>query len=111
MNIAALVVGLIGGLISLLIGFGGFLLGGAFDAKGLMVFSLLIPIIGLVGAGFALSRHHLGGALMLLSAVAGFAVFGVHILSILPGALLIVAGLLALGHASVPQGTAPSTTS
>jgi hypothetical protein len=106
MRTGAMVLGIIGGLYALSIGLLGFTLGqglgafGAANAVAMEVVSLGLPIAALVGAGVVGSRPMLGGMLMVGSALASCAIFGVHFLSLLPGIPLLIAGILGVMSAN-----------
>lgn len=118
------ILGIIGGVIALLVGVVGFSLAGAGSSmmSGLASFngdaqsaslnadvqsslsfykvmSLLMPFLGLVGAGIAFSNGKLGGVLMGASALGILWAFGVGIFSLFCGSLLGIGALLALTDA------------
>lgn len=102
MRTGAMVLGIIGGVLALLLGLVGFSLGQLGSSLGedgagiVMVLSLAIPVVALVGASTVKAKAGVGGALMLLSAVAIVLVLKVHFFSLLPGIPLAIAGFLGL---------------
>lgn len=105
---AGAIIGIIGGVFSLIYGAVGYstssALGdvssifGAQDVADSFAFykyaSLLIPIAGLIGAGLAFTKPKIGAGLMALTAVGVLGVFGVWILPIICGGLLGIGALL-----------------
>jgi hypothetical protein len=98
----ALTLGMVGGIFGILIGLVGFTIAGFAGDVSFQFLTLAIPIAGLVGAGIVRSEPSKGGMAMLVSAVAMCAVFGVHLLSLLPGLLLAIGGGLALASTRAP---------
>jgi hypothetical protein len=102
MKVGALVIGMIGGLISLLYGVLGYGFGGivglAYGGAGtsIKVLSLLIPISALAGAGVVLSMPLIGGLLMGGAAIGFVAILGFNVFTLIPVVLLMLAALLAL---------------
>ncbi len=100
MKTGAMVLGIIGGIIALLIGLFGFTLGqigsavGAEGAGITKVLSLVIPIVGLVGGAIVKGKALIGGSLMLVSAIAIVALLGINFFSLLPGIPLLIGGIL-----------------
>lgn len=103
---AALILGLVGGLMGLVVG----LIGWGYteavihfgdpatlpDLETLRAAGLLAPILAIAGAGMAKARALWAGVLM-LAAVAGFYLgFGVTFYTLFPMAFIAIAGLLAL---------------
>ena len=124
MRIAALILGLIGGMILLfygLIGYGIATLGSLGDYQFLAV---AIPLACLAGAGIAMVHAPLGGAMLAGSAVATVWVLGFNIITVFPVALAGVGALLAFwavktdppaaamqGAPHAPPGATPFTAS
>lgn len=106
MQVAALVLGIIGGLFGLLIGLFGYGLGGLARASGaggagaFQLVSMALPIAGLAGAGMAMVNPVPAGALMLLSALGMLALFGFNFFTAIPCLLIGLGGTLALVAAS-----------
>ncbi|MBR9762244.1 MAG: hypothetical protein GYB53_01555 [Rhodobacteraceae bacterium] len=110
MRNAALILGLIGGLMALVVGFAGYGYTEAIRAYGevdglfrqvanveaLRTAALLSPILAIAGAGMARARALWGGALMLGSAGVFYMGFGVTVFTLFPMAFIAIAGLLAL---------------
>lgn len=110
MRNAALILGLIGGLMGLMISFIGYGYTAAIEAYGEMpglfeqvtdlqmfrTVALLSPILAIAGAGMSLSRALWGGLLMLASAAGMFFVYGVNVFTLFPIAFVAAAGLIAL---------------
>lgn len=110
MRNAALILGLIGGLMGLLVGFAGYgytaaintfgpvdgLFEQVADVETLRTAALLTPILAIAGAGMAISRALWGGLLMLASALGMYFGFGVNVFTLFPMAFIGVAGVLAL---------------
>ncbi|PJE31916.1 hypothetical protein SAMN06297129_1956 [Pseudooceanicola antarcticus] len=110
MRNAALILGLVGGLMALVVGFAAYGYTEAIRAWGevdglfhqvanveaMRTAGLLSPILAIAGAGMARSRALWAGVLMLAS-VAGFYMgFGVTFFTLFPMAFIAIAGLLAL---------------
>ncbi|WP_209508281.1 hypothetical protein [Ruegeria sp. HKCCSP335] len=118
------VLGLIGGVIALLVGVVGFKLAGAgsgimsgiasfngdansarvnADVQSTLAFyrtmSLLMPIIGILGAGMAFKNGKLGGALMGIAALGILWAFGFGVFSLICVVLLGIGGFLAFSDA------------
>ncbi|WP_010139912.1 hypothetical protein [Oceanicola sp. S124] len=110
MRNAALILGLIGGLMALVVGFAGYGYTEAIRAYGevdglfrqvanveaLRTAALLSPILAIAGAGMARARALWGGVLMLGSAGVFYMGFGVTVFTLFPMAFIAIAGLLAL---------------
>ena len=103
MRIAALTLGMIGGIIGLAASGTGLALGSVGVAVGIDVgatvlsggwAALALSILGSVGAALAMERPRLAGSLMVVAGIAGFAANLVAYA--VCGPLLLVAGLLAL---------------
>ena len=89
MIVAAMVVGIIGGVFGLLIGLFGYVLGGALssvasDAIIYQIISMAIPVAGIVGASIV--RHHTGygGSLMAISGIGMLLLFGFNFFTMIP---------------------------
>lgn len=100
---AELVLGIIGGIfglfaaiIALVVGGIGSAVGaeGGSTVVGLGWLAILCAIVGIVGAALVNSKTQIAGILMLLSALGGF--ISISFFWLLPGVLLLIAGLLAL---------------
>jgi hypothetical protein len=111
MAIAALILGIVGGLLGLLLavfGYGLAAIAGAAGASGAGLFKFLvivIPVASLVGGGMAIAKPLIGGILMLISAVLVLALFGFNFFTFLSVVLSGVGGILALiASQSAPQG-------
>lgn len=100
---AEFVLGLIGGIFGIIggimaMGIGG--LGAAFGAEGattvgnLGVVAIILSILGIIGAAIVRGKTKLSGIFMVIAAVGG--VICISAFYILPGILLIIAGLMAL---------------
>lgn len=100
---AEFVLGLIGGIFGIIGGILALTIGGAavaFGAKGgatvgvLGFVAMLLSILGIVGAAIVKKNSKLGGVFMTIAAVGG--VICISAFYILPGILLIIAGLMGL---------------
>lgn len=102
MAIAALVFGVLGGLLGLAIGLVGHTIGAMADSAGqsgawvLRAISIAIPIASLVGGGLARDRSSLAAALMFVSAAGMLWIFGINYFTIVPIVLSAIGGSLAL---------------
>lgn len=110
MRNAALILGIIGGLIAMLVGFFGYgytelterhaAIGEAFgqvDNVGLIrTASFLAPLLALAGGAMAEVRALWGGVLLLLSCGLMYYAFGFNVFTMFPIGFCLVAGLLAL---------------
>lgn len=102
MKTGAMVLGIVGGVLALLIGLVSFQLaswGGALgmEGSGLAKFlSLVVPIVGLVGGAIVKSNTVTGAVLMLLSALVIFILLGIGFFGMLAGIPLLLGGVLAL---------------
>lgn len=110
MRNAALVLGIIGGVIAMMVGFFGFgytelvqehsevgEIFGQFDDPGLIRFaSFLAPILAIAGGAMAKIRALYGGILMLLASYLMYHAFGFNAFTMFPIGFCIVGGLLAL---------------
>lgn len=101
MRIAALVLGIIGGIIGLFAGGAALAIGGLGSAAGAEgagtvvgggMGALLLSVLGIVGGALAMAKPRLGGALMLVAAIGGF--IAVSLAYLVAGPLLLVGGLL-----------------
>lgn len=97
------VLGLIGGIFGILSGIVALLIGGiggavgasgATSVVGLAMVAMLLSILGIVGSAIVKGNAKLGGIFMTVSAIGG--TICISAFYILPGILLIVAGLMAL---------------
>src|SRR5438270_6274995 len=102
MAIAALILGIVGGLFELLLAIAGYgiaSIAGAGGATGTDFFKLvmmIIPIASLAGGGMSLAKPLFGGVLMLVSAVLVLIIFGFNFFTFLSIALSGIGGILAL---------------
>jgi hypothetical protein len=109
MQVAALILGIIGGLFALLVGLWGYGIGGIASATGegsggiYQIVSMAIPIAALVGAGVSLTSPIPAGVLLLGSAVGIVAMFGFNFFTAIPCVLTGLGGVLALSAASQKQ--------
>lgn len=111
MQVAAMILGILGGLFGLSIGMFGAGLGSLASAagdsggSGLAIVSLLIPIAGLIGGALVKVNHVIAGVLMGLSVLGMGALFGVHMFTAIPLALSGVGSLLAFlsGNEAAPK--------
>jgi hypothetical protein len=102
MRIAALVIGLIGGIVGLLIGFGFYsLYAVAAAATGLaqatlyQIISIASPVVCIVGAALALSRPLVAGVLMVFATLGMIITFGFGSWSFIPIILGAVGAVIA----------------
>ena len=96
MKIAALILGILGGLVSLSYGLLGFGLGSIVQGGGGLKFvSIAVPIAALVGAGLSLSKPMVAAILMGASAVVFVLVIGFNVFSLVPVLLLGLGALFA----------------
>ncbi len=111
MKVGALILGIIGGLIALSIGYFGFSLG-SLAGDGLLKFiSLAIPIASLIGAGIVMSKPALGATLMGFSAFGLVFVLGFNFISMIPVVLLAIGSILGFSASSEqPKNTSTPTT-
>ena len=96
MRVGALIVGIIGGLIALVIGQLGFALGSLIGFSQLKALSVILPIIALVGAGMVLSKPLIGAAMMALAGIVFIAILGFNFFTFIPVLLLFLAACLGL---------------
>jgi hypothetical protein len=110
MRNAALVVGLIGGLWGMIVGFFSFgytdllirypelveFTGGVANMGLIRVTSLVAPVLAIAGAAMARSANLLGGALLLVSAAGMYLTFGFGVFTMFPIVMCALAGGLAL---------------
>ena len=120
MRNAAMVLGIVGGLIAMVIGFFSFgytevtanheqvgEVFGMFDnAQFVRVTSFLAPLLALAGGAMAKIRALWGGVLMLIAGGLVYAAFGFNAFTMFPVGFLILGGLLALaaGKPDEPKG-------
>lgn len=97
MHIAAMILGILGGLSLLGIALLGSALGGIGGSPLLVIISWVIPILAFVGAGVVMQNAKLGGILLLISGVGVLLVIGFNPIGILFSILLLIAGGLGLG--------------
>lgn len=103
MRTAALILGILGGVFGLF-GAGAALtiggVGGAVGAEnagtviGGGTAALILSVLGIIGGALALAKPKLAGWLMLISGIGG--IIAIFVLYLVPGALLLVGGILAL---------------
>jgi hypothetical protein len=100
---AEFVVGLIGGILGILAGLSGVFFGAvatAFEVDGGSMVSgaswiaVALSVLGLIGAAVVKNKTMLGSILMLIAAIGGF--ICISFLYILPGVLLLIAGIMGL---------------
>ncbi|MGY6635267.1 MAG: hypothetical protein ACXIU8_16220 [Alkalilacustris sp.] len=110
MRNAALVLGLIGGLWGMLVGFVSFgytellarwselgdVLGGVDNPAVIRTVSLAAPVLAIAGAAMARSENQLGGLLMLAAATGMVFAFGFGVFTMFPIVMCGLAGVLAL---------------
>jgi hypothetical protein len=110
MRNAALVLGVIGGVLALIVGFFGFgytqfiaengevgNLAKQVNNPGLVqAASLVSPILAIAGAAMARSANVVGGILMLVSSVGLYLGFGFNVFTMFPEAMCALGGILAL---------------
>ncbi|KXF91719.1 hypothetical protein [Phaeobacter inhibens] len=110
MRNAALVLGIVAGLIGMMVGFAGYGYTAAVEYFGeidgiarqvddvdqLRLLAVISPILALAGGAMALSRALWGGVLLLASAAGLYAGFGLNVFTIFPISLALLGGLLAL---------------
>lgn len=110
MRNAALVLGLIGGLWGMLVGFFSFgytdllirfpelaeFTGGVANMTLIRVMSLLAPILAIAGGAMARSANMAGGVLLLISSAGMYLTFGFGVFTMFPIAMCALAGALAL---------------
>lgn len=103
MRIAALVLGILGGVIGLFMSGGALFIGGVGAAVGAAGAStvigggwaaLALSILGIVGGALAIAKPKLAGWFMVIAAVGGF--IAVFLAFIVAGPLLLIGGILAL---------------
>lgn len=110
MRNAALVLGLIGGIVGMIVGFFGYgytvavehfaaLEGWAEQVDNVEVVrvaSIIAPMLAIAGGAMALSRALCGGLLMLISAAGMYYAFGFNVFTMFPIAFVGLGGLLAV---------------
>lgn len=100
MRTGALVLGFAGALLALALGVLGFALGdlgiaaGARSARLLLGTSVFVSAAGLFGAGIVRAKPLAGGVLLVAAAVGVVAFVGVNCVSLAPGLLLLLGGVL-----------------
>src|SRR5262245_23049918 len=100
MRIGALILGILGGLAALTLGIIGFFIGTiaeankSGDSEELIIYSVVLPIIALVGAGIVTAKPLLGAIFMSSVAVMICLLIGLNIFSLAPVSLLSVGALL-----------------
>jgi hypothetical protein len=113
MRVAALIFGILGGIIALAIGQLGFALGSLIGFQELKALSFIVPVVALIGAGVVLPVPLLGAALMALSGIIFILILGFNFFTFIPVVLLFIAaglGLGGLGEArerTTADGTSP----
>ncbi|MGH1350421.1 MAG: hypothetical protein ACRBBN_06385 [Methyloligellaceae bacterium] len=96
MKITAMICGLIGGFISLFIGFYGAGVAAATDGSGLdQIMSLSIPVLAIIGGAMAQAKEKIAGILLAISAGEIMYLFGVNIFTGVPFALIAAGAILA----------------
>ena len=107
MKVGALILGILGGLVSLSIGFIGYGLGSMTSGGGgLQFFSIALPIVALIGAGIVMSKPVVGAGLMAAAAVGLILVLGFNFFSLIPVILLGLGALLGFMESQAKTGTA-----
>ncbi|MFS4580227.1 hypothetical protein [Phaeobacter sp. C3_T13_0] len=110
MRNAALILGVLAGLLGLIVGFAGYGYTAAVDYFGeidgiaqqvdnvdqLRLLAVASPILALAGGAMAVSRALWGGVLLLAAAAGFYAGFGFNVFTIFPISMAFLAGLLAL---------------
>ncbi|WP_127901924.1 hypothetical protein [Solirhodobacter olei] len=110
MRNAALILGVIGGLIAMVVGFFGYgytevvrnhaevgqMFGEVSNGQLIQVTSFLAPLLALAGGAMAKVRALWGGILMIVAAVLMFNAFGFGVFTMFPIGFCLVGGLLAL---------------
>ncbi len=110
MRNAALMLGLIGGLWGMVVGFFSFaytdllirypdlaeFTGGVANIGPIRVMSLAAPVMAIAGAAMARSVNGLGGVLLLVSSAGMYLTFGFGVFTMFPIAMCALAGVLAL---------------
>lgn len=100
MKTGALVLGIIGGLVSLIYGLLGYGMGSIFDAgqagagTGAKLLSIGLPVAALVGAGMVKAKPVIGAALMAIAAIGFVLILGFNFFSLIPVVLLGLGALL-----------------
>jgi hypothetical protein len=94
MKVGALILGIIGGLLTLLYGLLGYGLGSMAGAVGLKIVSIGLPILGLVGAGMVMAKPIIGAVLMGIATVGLMLILGFNFFSLIPIVLLGLGTLL-----------------
>lgn len=100
MKVGALVLGILGGLVSLLYGLLGYGLGSLAGSSGLKVLSLGLPVAALAGAGMVMAKPVIGAALMGIAALGLVLILGFNFFSLIPVILLGLGALLGFLGAS-----------
>jgi len=111
-----MVIGVIGGVSALALGLYGYFSGtviataGVVNGPPLRALSIVIPLIGIIGAGIVVAQPLLGGALLLLSSSILLSTMGINLLTLPSIAMMVVAGALGLAsadyHAPSDEATA-----
>jgi hypothetical protein len=110
MRNAALMLGIIGGLFAMVVGFFGYgytevvakhaevgdMFGAVENAQLIRVSSFLAPLLALAGGAMAKARALWGGILMLIAAALMYHAFGFGVFTMFPIGFCLVGGLLAL---------------
>ncbi len=96
MRVGALIIGILGGLIALVIGQLGFALGGLIGFPQLKALSVILPILALVGAGMVLPQPLIGAALMALAGIVFIVILGFNFFTFIPVILLFLAAGLGI---------------
>lgn len=117
MRVAALILGVLGGVIGLFMAGGALVIGGVGAAVGAQGAStvigggwlaLALSILGIIGGALAMAKPKLAGWFMVIAAVGGF--ISVFMAYIVAAPLLLIGGILALvskGKATQPTAQAP----
>jgi len=94
MKTGALVLGIIGGLIALILGVVGYGLGSLGDSGILRFVSIVLPIAALIGAGMVKAKPVIGAALMAIAAIGIVIILGFNLVSLIPVILLGLGAIL-----------------
>lgn len=104
MKLAALICGLLGALLALVLALWGSVLFGLASFVGVpgaeiyLILTIGLPVLALVGAGFSMTHPPIAGTLMGLATIAMATIFGLSLLNLIPLLLLAVAASLALAE-------------
>lgn len=88
MKVAALIFGILGGLVSITYGLIGFGVGAMGDSGGMKFLSIAVPLAALLGAGLSMSKPVIAAGLMGGSAVIFVLLLGFNFFTLVPVILL-----------------------